>query len=253
MRNFLLAGAGAMALLTAPALAQMSNTDTTATTPSTMNQSGMDQGDMDDMDATTTTTGTSTTASNSGMRGGYTMTSDQSSMYDTWPEERRSDYDTWPTTYQEYYWTLEPVQQEGYWALTADQRGKIYNMTPEQRALAWKSVQQQLAGNMPTTPPGQANPPGQGVPTAGVPNPRMANQAVQPAMPAKESYQGGPYKGALTPPPADAMNKDYPICKGNVQDSCVNPREAGKNYGNRPLDHWPGKPASEMKSGGMAN
>jgi hypothetical protein len=32
-----------------------------------------------------------------------------------------------------------------------------------------------------------------------------------------------------------------------MQDSCVNPREAGLNYGNRPLNYWPGQPASEMK------
>lgn len=38
----------------------------------------------------------------------------------------------------------------------------------------------------------------------------------------------------------------YPVCKGAVQDGCINPREAGLNWGNRPLDHWPGKPASEM-------
>lgn len=219
MRNIMLAGAGAIALMTAPALAQ---SITTAESPTT----------------------TSTTANS----GSFEMSDEQTTTYDTWPADRQTDYDSWPMSYQEYYWTLEPVQQEGYWALTPDQRGKIYDMTPEQRAIAWKSVQQQLAGMTPTTPPDQANPPGQGVPTNGVPNPQMANQAVQPAMPANQEYQGGPYKGALTPPPAQAMNKEYPPCKGDMQDSCVNPREAGLNYGNRPLDYWPGQPASEMKN-----
>jgi hypothetical protein len=240
MRNILLAGAGAIALLTAPAYAQMNNT-----TSGTAASSDMD--DTNSMEQAPDSSVPGSTNSVDDKRGGYEMSAPQSDMYDTWPDERRAAYDTWPMTYQEYYWTLDPVQQEGYWALTPDQRGKIYNMTPEQRALAWQSVQQQLAGMTPTTPPGQANPPGQGVPTNGVPNPQMANQAVQPAMPAKQEYQGGPYKGALTPPPADAMNKEYPPCKGDMQDSCVNPREAGLNYGNRPLDYWPGKPASEMK------
>ncbi|PEQ13165.1 hypothetical protein B2G71_06860 [Novosphingobium sp. PC22D] len=248
MRSILLAGAGAIALVGVPA-AQAQMTDTTvetATSPDTMVT-----------ETTTTVTEPAQPAPDSSVpgstnavsdkRGGYEMTPQQTSVYKTWTVEKRADYDAWPVSYQEYYWTLDPGQQQGYWALTPDQRGKIYQMSPEQRAIAWKSVRQQLAGATPTTPPGQANPPGQGIPTNGVPNPKMANQAVQPAMPKDESYQGGPYKGALTPPPADAMNKDYPVCKGDVQDSCVNPREAGMNWGNRPLDHWPGQPASEMK------
>jgi hypothetical protein len=35
------------------------------------------------------------------------------------------------------------------------------------------------------------------------------------------------------------------VCTKDVQDSCINPREAGLNWGNRPLDYWPGKPASD--------
>lgn len=40
--------------------------------------------------------------------------------------------------------------------------------------------------------------------------------------------------------------KEYQVCGGDVTDSCINPREAGLNFGNRALDYWPGKPASEM-------
>ena len=40
--------------------------------------------------------------------------------------------------------------------------------------------------------------------------------------------------------------KEYQVCGGDVTDGCINPREAGLNYGNRALDYWPGKPASEM-------
>lgn len=40
--------------------------------------------------------------------------------------------------------------------------------------------------------------------------------------------------------------KEYQVCGGDMTDNCINPREAGLNFGNRALDYWPGKPASEM-------
>ena len=40
--------------------------------------------------------------------------------------------------------------------------------------------------------------------------------------------------------------REYVVCAGTVVDACINPRAAGLNFGNVPLDHWPGKPASEM-------
>ena len=52
--------------------------------------------------------------------------------------------------------------------------------------------------------------------------------------------QGDASTQAIGAPPAT-----YPLCRGNIQDECINPREAGKNFGNRPLKYWPGKPASE--------
>lgn len=69
----------------------------------------------------------------------------------------------------------------------------------------------------------QANPPGEGVSTTGVPDPQAAGQTVPPAQPVDPSYQGGPYKGALTAPPASAMNKTYPKCTRTLQDNCRNP------------------------------
>jgi hypothetical protein len=68
----------------------------------------------------------------------------------------------------------------------------------------------------------QANPPGEGVPTATPPNPATAAEPVSPAVPADPGYQAGPYKGALTAPPAEALNKNYPVCSKTVQDSCRN-------------------------------
>lgn len=68
----------------------------------------------------------------------------------------------------------------------------------------------------------QANPTGPGVPTATPPNPAAASDPVPPALPADATYQAGPYKGALTPPPAEAFNKVYPVCTHKRQDSCRN-------------------------------
>ena len=68
----------------------------------------------------------------------------------------------------------------------------------------------------------QANPRGSEAPSVVVPNPQSADTPVAPALPADPAYQGGPYKGALTPPPPQAFNKVYPVCSKTVRDSCVN-------------------------------
>jgi hypothetical protein len=221
LRKTLLAGAAAFVLTAAPSVLFAQDP---APTPPQGSAAPAPEADGTTTVTTTETTTSSTPQAAKGTEAGRTvaMTTKQKTVYATWPAQRRTDYDALTGEYQTYYWTLTPVQQEGYWALTPDQRGQIYKMSPEQRATAWKSIEQQLAGQTPTTPEGQANPPGQGVPTAGVPNPQTANQAAQPAMPADESYQGGPYKGAKTPAPADAMGKDYPVCSKNVTDGCRN-------------------------------
>ena len=40
--------------------------------------------------------------------------------------------------------------------------------------------------------------------------------------------------------------KVYDVCMNEEQDSCINPRAAGLDWGNVPLDYWPGQPASSM-------
>jgi len=37
----------------------------------------------------------------------------------------------------------------------------------------------------------------------------------------------------------------YDVCMSDTQDSCINPRAAGLNFGNHELAYWPGRPASE--------
>lgn len=40
----------------------------------------------------------------------------------------------------------------------------------------------------------------------------------------------------------------YEVCRPGVEDACINPREAGLNFGNVPLTYWPGRPASERRT-----
>jgi len=159
----------------------------------------------------------------------YMLTDAQQVMYDGWPAERRSVYTTWPNTYQSYYWTLSEPQMNGWWVLTDDQRARLYTMTPEARTAAWTSIEQQMM-SMPSTNASA---------TAHVATTAAATQAMgSPRMVSGEVVQ--------STPAATRANGEYPLCSATVTDSCINPREAGKNYGNRPLGYWPGKPASEM-------
>jgi len=159
----------------------------------------------------------------------YMLTDAQQVMYDGWPAERRTAYTTWPNTYQSYYWTLSEPQMNGWWVLTDDQRARLYTMTPEARTAAWTSIEQQMM----SMPSANASA------TAQVATTAAATQAMgSPRMVSGEVVQ--------STPAATRANGEYPLCSATVTDSCINPREAGKNYGNRPLGYWPGKPASEM-------
>ena len=40
----------------------------------------------------------------------------------------------------------------------------------------------------------------------------------------------------------------YDVCKSEGEDSCIQPRAAGLGWGDRPLQHWPGRPASQMRA-----
>ena len=153
-----------------------------------------------------------------------TLTASQQVDYDSWTPEQRAAYDGWPTDAQAYYWTLTLNQMHGWWKLSDAQRLQVLALTPEQRVAAWTSIEAQLAGQPVNPAVVQANPVGSTeMPTATPPNPDMAAAPVPPAMPADPSYQAGPYKGALTPAPAEAMNKVYPLCTRKIQDSCRNP------------------------------
>lgn len=42
---------------------------------------------------------------------------------------------------------------------------------------------------------------------------------------------------------------EYDVCREGRQDGCINPREAGLDFGGVPIDYWPGRPASEIEEG----
>ena len=152
------------------------------------------------------------------------LTSAQTMDYETWAPAQRASYDAWPADYQAYYWTLTLNQMHGWWKLTPAQRAQIMAMTADQRLSSWTSIEAQLAGQAAASiPPVSANPVGLAdMPTATPPNPASAAMPVPPAMPADPAYQATPYKGALTAPPAEAMNKVYPLCTKTLRDSCRN-------------------------------
>lgn len=187
------------------------------------------------------------------------MTAEQQTAYDAWPPERKSAYDSWPAEYKAYFWSLTESQKNGWWALTDAQRKQVHDLPPAQRAQAWASIEAQLGGAGAAPPVGssgtgtpatgspppmsgsmatddpmadpmapppeqvQANPLGSGTPSATPPNPATAGTPVPPAMPDDPNYNAGPYKGAMTAPPEEAMNKTYPVCTRKIQDSCRNP------------------------------
>ena len=159
----------------------------------------------------------------------YELGEDQVVIYDSWPEERRVVYDAWPYGVQEYYWTLEPTQTEGWWALTDPQRVRIYEMTPDQRAMAWQQISSQMIGTNNASTTGMTA--RTTAATTSSPAPRFVRSEVTQTTPAG-------YKAA-------ASGDDLPVCAPKQQDGCINSWEKNKT-GTRPLEYWPGRPASEI-------
>ena len=174
------------------------------------------------------------------------LTAEQQAIYDAWPVDRRADYDALEPTYQTYFWTLTPRQQDAYWILTPQQRAQIIEMTPQARANAWTSIEAQLAAGANASETSVAARTG-----GDVPAPRTAAQANAQAAPPAATVTSGAgavvttYRGNLNPPPASALNKEYPVCTARLQDSCQNPGEGGAPGRSRALSYWPGEPASE--------
>lgn len=56
------------------------------------------------------------------------------------------------------------------------------------------------------------------------------------------------YPGNMAPPPADAMNKTYPVCRRGMTDNCQNPGEGGAPGRSRASD-YKGGPAKHPAAG----
>lgn len=154
----------------------------------------------------------------------YVLSADQQVIYDGWPEERRMTYDAWPAGAQDYYWTLDPAQAAGWWVLTDEQRVRIYEMTPDQRASAWTAIAAQMGNANETAVAARTS----ASTSAG---PRFVSSEVVQTTPANRNAGG-----------------ELPICSSDEEDNCINAWEAGKRGPgvNRPLEYWPGRPASEI-------
>ena len=179
-------------------------------------------------DSDTTATATATAS---------TLTPEQKAAHDSWPADRQTAYDAWPVEVQTYYWTLAPEQQQGWWVLTDDQRVKLVAMTPDQQKAAWASIQSQL-GAQAAAPAATA---GSDMSASSMAAPAGAMQFVK-----SEVVQQTP--GDTNANTSALQSGDLPICKKGQQDGCINGWEKGKK-GPRPLDHWPGQPASETSPG----
>lgn len=155
----------------------------------------------------------------------FMWSAEQEAMYNGWPADRQTAYDAWPSDIQEYYWTLSPDQTNGWWALNDSQRVRIYEMTPEARAQAWTQISAQM--NRSATASTATN----AAATANTSGSRFVSREVSQTTPAG-------YK-------ATGSGSELPVCKANQQDGCINSWAKNKT-GNRPLNYWPGQPASEI-------
>ena len=76
--------------------------------------------------------------------GGGTLTPDQMTAYDSWPEERKATYDAWPTDAQAYFWTLTPDRQEVFWMLRDEDKLAVVAMDDTAREEAWAVIESRL-------------------------------------------------------------------------------------------------------------
>lgn len=141
------------------------------------------------------------------------LTEAQQAEYAGWSSAQKDAFATWPTSYQTYFWNLTSVQQDAYWTLPIERRAQIVALSPDEQAQAWSEIEAKYVADS----------------KAGTVEPVIF-------MRSSEMSQAAPAPQA----------GEYPICEEGVTDGCINPREAGRDFGNVPLDYWPGKPASEL-------
>ena len=188
----------------------------------------------------------------------YTLTAEQQAIFDAWASERQSEYLALDAAQQTYFWTLTPSQQDAWWVLTPAQRTQVVAMTPAARASAWASIENQIrAGanasdtSVAARTEGEVPAPAQSAAEANAQTAdRPATTTVVPGDADTPTRVVRNDPGNLTSPPASALNKTYPVCTRQIQDSCQNPGEGGAPGRSRALGYWPGEPASERSDRG---
>ncbi len=122
-------------------------------------------------------------------------------------------------------------------ALSAQEQGG----GPESQANTAAANAQAQPGPSTTT---VTTPPGSPATTTVIERPATTTVVRTPATPpAVDVTRDNP--GNLAPPPADSLNKSYPVCRRGQTDNCQNAGEGGAPGRSRALPYWPGKPASE--------
>lgn len=157
------------------------------------------------------------------------LSAEQQATYDGWAEANRAAYDSWPADVQGYYWTLDPMQAKAWWQLNDEQRVAIFGMAPNQRAATWQSIAQQMNERKATA------------------KTTTSASATSNARTTSVSYQSG---AVVQTVPTNKVTGEYPLCNNGRTDACMNPWEAGRRGAGvtKPLDYWPGQPASDNKN-----
>lgn len=145
--------------------------------------------------------------------------------FDTLDAERQAMYFGWDAALRDYYWTLTPDQREAWWYLNDQQRITLFQMEGDaNRAAAWSAVVAQVDA-------------------------LQADQAAYADSHAGMTFVSNAVVQDIATP---AHSGEYPVCTSDHDDHCINAWAAGERGPdvNRPLNYWPGQPASEMQSGG---
>ncbi|MFB0611137.1 hypothetical protein [Aurantiacibacter poecillastricola] len=157
------------------------------------------------------------------------LDADQRAMFDTYSPDQQTMYFGWNDALRGYYWSLDEDQQEAWWYLDDDQRTTLFQIqAPEQRTAAWNSILTQVA-QIEGEATGQTAGAATNASATSNSNMRFASNAVVQDIPA-------PHQG------------EYPVCESDADDNCINAWAAGRRGPGveRPLDYWPGQPASSM-------
>lgn len=158
------------------------------------------------------------------------LSPEQQAMFDRLTPDRQVMYFGWTDALRDYYWTLGQQRQDAWWYLSDEQRIALFRIQDsQQREEMWSSIVEQVAAldqpdtsrDVPTPASGSS-----ATTTEGTEVTFVSNSVVQDAPP--------PHQG------------EYPVCTDGRTDNCINAWEAGQRGPGvtRPLDHWPGEPAS---------